>query len=55
MKRNKKSGLVVKSTVKAGGFSINHNRAVLRKSGLAVKSSVKAGGFSINHNRVLMG
>ena len=48
MKTTSKSGLKVKSAVKAGGISLlNHNR-----SGLKIKSAVKAGGLaSINHNR----
>ena len=37
------SGLKIKSSVKAGGVSLNHN-------GLVVKSKVKAGGVSLNHS-----
>jgi hypothetical protein len=46
----KKSGLRVKSSVKAGGFGPgNHNTSV--KTGLRVKSGVKAGGIGFsNHN-----
>jgi hypothetical protein len=40
----------VKSNVKAGALSANHNQNV---KGLRVKSSVKAGGFSVNHNQTL--
>jgi hypothetical protein len=55
-KSTKKAGLVVKSSVKSGGSSINHNRGALssKKSGLVVKSTVKSGGSSINHNRRLL-
>jgi len=42
----KQMGLKVSTGVKAGGFSMNHNRA-----GLKVRASVKAGGLSMNHNR----
>jgi len=44
-----KTGLTIKTSIKAGGLStINHNR------GLAVRSAVKAGGLSFsNHNRGL--
>jgi hypothetical protein len=42
----KSAGLKVRSTVKAGGFTVNHSRA-----GLKVRSSVKAGGFTVNHSR----
>src|SRR5882672_7918485 len=41
----KKTSLSIKTTVKAGGISMNHNR-------LAVRSTVKAGGISMNHNRL---
>ena len=50
MKTIKKTSavLVVKSAIKAGGVSINHNR------GLAVKTNIKAGDgrYSKNHNRL---
>src|SRR6267142_3509562 len=43
-----KTGLTIKTSIKAGGLSSNHNR------GLAVRSSIKAGGLSTaNHNRGL--
>jgi hypothetical protein len=48
-KSTKKAGLVVKSSVKAGGININHSKA-----GLVVKSRVKAGGININHCHVLL-
>ena len=35
-----------KSSVKAGGRSVQHNQ-----SGIAVKSNVKAGGRSVQHNQ----
>jgi hypothetical protein len=46
MKTTTKTGLKIKTNVKAGGLNINHNRA-----GLKVKTSVKAGGLNINHSR----
>jgi len=46
----KSSGLRIKSTVKAGGISFNHNKAALK-----VKSGAKAGGISFNHNKPLLG
>jgi hypothetical protein len=46
-----KTGLKIKSSIKAAGFSANHNRALA--SGLKVKAAVKAAGFSANHNRAL--
>jgi hypothetical protein len=52
-KSTKKSGLVVKSTVKAGGLGFNHNRPRLA-AGLVVKSKVKVGGLGFNHNRTLL-
>ena len=47
MTSTKKSGLAIKTSIKAGGLSsLNHSR------GLAVRSAVKAGGLSsVNHNR----
>ena len=38
----------VRTKVKAGGQSFNHNQSVLR-----VKTAVKAGGLSTNHNQTL--
>jgi hypothetical protein len=43
------AGLKVKSNIKAGGLSVNHNQTTPR--GLKVKSGVKAGGLSSNHNQ----
>jgi len=54
-KSTKKAGLVVKSSVKAGGFVLNHNRTLAgKKAGLVVKSTVKAGGFVLNHSRAFL-
>ena len=41
-----KSGLKVRSWVKAGALTCNHNRG-----GLKVKAGVKAGALTCNHNR----
>jgi hypothetical protein len=48
MKTSTKTGLSIKTNLKAGGLgTINHNR-----SGLKVRSAIKAGGLgTINHNR----
>jgi hypothetical protein len=43
-------GLRVKSSVKAGGISFNHNQTA---AGIRVKSKVKAGGMDINHNQTV--
>ena len=40
----------VKSSVKAGKITVNHNQAV---KGLRVKSSVKAGGQMLNHSQTV--
>jgi hypothetical protein len=40
----------VKSSVKAGGGSLNHNQTA---KGLRVKSKVQAGGRTLNHNQNL--
>ena len=37
----------VKTGIKAGGWSLNHNEA---QGGLKVKTGIKAGGFGVNHN-----
>ena len=50
-KRSK--GLTVKSTVKAGIASWNHNQTAAPKKGLKVKASIKAGAVSWNHNQTL--
>jgi hypothetical protein len=42
------SGLKIKSNVKAGALSPNHNQTM---RGLKVQSSVKAGGIQVNHNQ----
>jgi hypothetical protein len=41
------NGLAIRSNVKAGGMSIQHNRR------LKVTSAIKAGGFNLQHNRRL--
>ena len=41
----------VKSNVKAGGTSMQHNQRIT--SSLKVKSGVKAGGIALNHNQTV--
>ena len=55
-KTTNKPGLVVKSSLKSGGFSQNHNRRAVmaKKSGLTVKTGMTAGGFWNNHNATLI-
>ena len=43
------SGMKVRTNLKAGALSANHNQTVAR--GLRVKSSVKAGALLGNHNQ----
>ena len=45
------TGLKVKTSVKAGGFSTNHNQTAM--SGLKVRTNVRAGGLTANHNQTL--
>jgi hypothetical protein len=40
----------IKTNLKAGGVSMNHNQTVKR---LPVKSNVKAGRLSANHNQTV--
>jgi hypothetical protein len=53
MKTITRSGLAVKTGLKAGLSGTNHNRGVI-KSGLAVRSAVTAGLGGNNHNRALL-
>ena len=46
-KTTKRSGIRVRSRVKAGAIAANHNQAT---KGLRVKSRVKAGAIAANHN-----
>ena len=41
----------VKTNIKAGGWSSNHNQTASR--GLKVKTNVKSGGWMNNHNQTL--
>jgi hypothetical protein len=41
------TAMTIKTNVKAGGITINHNET------LAVRSAVKAGGLTIQHNEAL--
>ena len=42
----------VKSSVKAGGITTNHNQTT---AGVRVKSKVKAGGINLQHNQTIKG
>jgi hypothetical protein len=48
----------IKTRVRAGGLSANHNQTLVCNApmtkGLRVKSHVKAGGLSSNHNETLV-
>jgi hypothetical protein len=48
----------VKTRVKAGGLSLNHNETLVcaptQAQGLKVKTRVKAGGLMGNHNETLV-
>ena len=46
------NSLKVKTNVRAGGFSLNHNQTLAR--GMKVKTNVRAGGLSMNHNQTLV-
>ena len=41
----------IKTNVKAGGISLQHNQRLTRS--LKVKSGVKAGGIALNHNQTV--
>jgi hypothetical protein len=47
----------VKTKIKAGGTTLNHNEAPARDArkpqGLKVRTGIKAGGLSANHNEAL--
>ena len=44
----------VKTSLKAGGITSNHNQTLARAKGLKVKTNVKAGGHEFNHNQTLL-
>jgi hypothetical protein len=48
----------VKTKVKAGAFTANHNQTLVRdrvsRQPLKVKTKVKAGAFTANHNQTLV-
>ena len=48
----------VKTHIKAGGLSLNHNETLVRApsqaQNLKVKTRLKAGGLSLNHNETLV-
>jgi hypothetical protein len=46
----------VKTNLKAGGTSLNHNETLVRDKtkGLRVKTHLKAGALSANHNETLV-
>ena len=48
----------VKTKVKAGGLTLNHNETLVRvqkpTQGLKVKTRIKAGGIQLNHNETLV-
>lgn len=46
------TGIKVKSNVKAGGVTFQHNQTIAR--GLRVKSNVKAGRIMTNHNQTIL-
>jgi len=52
MTTTSKTGLKVKTTIKAGGFTMNHS-----VRGLKVRSAIKAGGTGLvaNHSRSALG
>ena len=49
-KATTKTGISIKSRVKAGKVTSNHTQAA---NGLRVKSRVKAGGIALNHNQTV--
>jgi hypothetical protein len=48
----------VRTTIKAGGISLNHNETLTRDNspalGLKVRTGVKAGAIATNHNETLV-
>ena len=41
----------IKTNIKSGGLSNNHNQTMARAAGLKIRTSIKAGGFTSNHNQ----
>ena len=46
--KNSGAGIKVRSGVKAGGMTFQHNR---KAAGVRVRAGVKSGGMNVNHNR----
>jgi hypothetical protein len=44
----------VKTNLKAGGISGNHNQTLVRTKGLKIKTNLKTGGSSLNHSQTLV-
>ena len=54
--KEKGYAMIIKSNVKAGKITTNHNEKLARnKKSLAIKSGVKACGIATNHNEKLTG
>jgi hypothetical protein len=45
----------VKTTVKAGALTTNHNETAVQAGGLKVQTGVKAGSLTSNHNQTQAG
>jgi hypothetical protein len=46
----------VKTKVKAGGITFNHNETMVKtkKKSLKVKTKVRSGGLTLNHNETML-
>jgi len=52
-RNEERNSMKIKTNIKSGGFTTNHNQGMIRARGLKIRTSVKSGGFTSNHNQDL--
>jgi hypothetical protein len=44
----------IKTKIRAGGVSLNHNQTLVRVRRIKIRSGIRAGGENLNHNQTLV-